>query len=49
MWNFMNTEWFVPEPDNWHIKANAPQEIKDEFAEYQKQEEEAKKKGIILN
>lgn len=29
--NFFTSEYFVPEPDNWHLKEDAPQELKDEF------------------
>ena len=28
---FFTSEYFVPEPDNWHLKENAPQEVKEEF------------------
>ena len=49
MWEFMKSKWFVPEVDNWHIKDDAPEDVKKEFAEYMKQEEEAKKKNVIIN
>ena len=29
--NFVNSEYFVPEQDNWHLKEGAPEEIKKEF------------------
>ena len=31
---FFESEWFVPEPDNWHLKPGAPKEIVDEFNEW---------------
>ena len=33
---FFTSEYFVPEPDNWHLKEDAPQELKDEFDEWMK-------------
>lgn len=35
---FFDSEWFVAEPDNWHLKEGAPEEIVKEFEEYMKQE-----------
>lgn len=31
---FMDSEWFVMETDNWHLKEGAPQEIVDEFNDF---------------
>ena len=31
---FVNSEWFVDEPDNWHLKPGAPPEIVKEFEEW---------------
>lgn len=46
---FMSSEWFVPEPDNWHLKPGAPKEIVDEFEAYMKEQREAEAEGIILD
>lgn len=27
-------EWVIPEVDNWHLKDNAPEWIKEEFKKY---------------
>ena len=35
--NFFTSEYFVPEPDNWHLKEDAPQELKDEFENWMKE------------
>ena len=43
---FVNSPYFVEEPDNWHLKEGAPEEIKKEFEDYMKQDREAKKMGI---
>lgn len=34
--DFFDSEWFVPEVDNWHLKPGAPPEIIEEFEEYMK-------------
>lgn len=34
--SFWNSPYFVPEPDNWHLKEDAPEELKKEFEEYMK-------------
>lgn len=47
--DFFNSPYFVPEPDNWHLKPGAPPEIVKEFEEYMKRDKEAKKKGLIID
>ncbi len=37
---FWNSPYFVPEPDNWHLTEDAPEELKKEFEEYMKEQEE---------
>ena len=32
--DFMDSEYFVPEFDNWHLKPDAPPEIVKEFEEW---------------
>lgn len=43
---FVDSPYFVPEEDNWHLKDGAPGDIKAEFeqfmSEYKKHEEEGK-------
>jgi hypothetical protein len=34
--DFMDSPYFVPEPDNWHLKPDAPEELKKKFEEYMK-------------
>lgn len=38
--SFWNSPYFVPEPDNWHLTDDAPEELQKEFAEYMKEQEE---------
>lgn len=35
--SFWDSPFFVPEPDNWHLTEDAPEELKKEFAEYMKE------------
>jgi hypothetical protein len=35
--NFINSPFFVPEPDNWHLKEGAPEEVKKEFEEFMRE------------
>lgn len=32
--DFFTSPYFVPEPDNWHLKDGAPEEVRKEFEEY---------------
>lgn len=34
---FFTSEWFVPEPDNWHLKEGAPKELQDQFDAWMKE------------
>ena len=34
---FFTSEYFVPEPDNWHLKEGAPPEVVEEFEAYMKE------------
>ena len=35
--DFFTSEYFVPEPDNWHLKEDAQQELKDQFEKWMKE------------
>lgn len=45
---WMKSEYFVPEIDNWHLREDAPEELKQEFEEYMQYEKELKERGIDL-
>ena len=47
--SFFDSEYFVPEVDNWHLKEGAPPEVVKEFEEYMELVRKAKEKGIIIN
>lgn len=46
---FVDSEYFVPEMFNWHLKEGAPENVVREFEEYKKRDEEAAKKGIVID
>lgn len=45
---FTNSPYFVPEPDNWHLKDGAPADVRKEFEEFMREQEEANKNGVYL-
>ena len=47
--DFFTSEWFVPEPDNWHLKEGAPPEIVEEFEAYMKSHGYQADKNIIVD
>lgn len=46
--NFIDSPYFVPEIDNWHLKEDAPEEVKKEFEEYMKYSNELEEKGVYI-
>lgn len=46
---FFTSEYFVPETDNWHLKEGAPQEIKDEFEKWMKEQDEMHRNGLYAD
>lgn len=47
--NFVTSEWFVCETDNWHLKPGAPEEIQEEFDQWMQARKEAEEKGINID
>ncbi len=47
--NFIKSPYFVPEPDNWHLKPGAPPEVQKEFDEYMAADKAAAEKNIIID
>lgn len=45
---FIDSPYFVDEPDNWHLKEGAPPEVVAEFEEFMRQEKEAEERGLEL-
>lgn len=47
---FYDSPYFVDEPGNWHLKSNAPEEVRKEFEAYMKaanwQASEAKEDAV---
>lgn len=46
--SFWDSPYFVPEPDNWHLTEDAPEELKKEFAEYMKESADGKHGQITV-
>ena len=46
--DFTNSTHFVPEDGNWHLKEDAPEDVKKEFEEYMKYSKECEEKGIFI-
>lgn len=47
--DFFTSEFFVPEPDNWHLKEGAPKEVQEEFDAWMKERKEAEENNIIID
>ena len=45
---FVDSPYFVPELDNWHLKEDAPDDVKKEFEEYMKYKKELEERGIDI-
>lgn len=35
-------KWVIAEPDNWHLKENAPEEVKREFEKLMEEEKQGR-------
>ena len=46
--NFITSPYFVPELNNWHLKSGAPEEVKREFDEWCKHQDETNENGVFL-
>lgn len=45
--DFVTSEYFVTEVDNWHLKEGAPEEVKKEFDEWM--ETHRQRDGLIID
>ena len=45
---FVDSPYFVPEEDNWHLKEGAPEEVVKEFQEYMKYSKEQEDNGVYI-
>lgn len=43
--SFLSSEYFVPEPNNWHLKEGAPQEAVDAFNDFMEKERKVREEG----
>lgn len=45
---FVDSPYFVPEEDNWHLEPDAPEDVQKEFEEYIEYEAKLEELGISL-
>ena len=45
---FVDSPYFVPEENNWHLLSGAPESVVKEFEEYMQYIKELKDRGILL-
>lgn len=45
---FVNSPYFVDEPDNWHLLEGAPEEVVKEFEEYMAYTKKMEDKGVYI-
>lgn len=45
---FTESPYFVPEEDNWHLKDDAPDDVKNEFEEYMRYSRELESAGVFI-
>lgn len=45
---FINSPCFVEEPDNWHLKPGAPEEVQKEFDEFMEKYNSKAEEGVLM-
>ena len=45
---FIDSPYFVPEEDNWHLKPGAPEEVQKEFDEFMSYYKKMEDKGVFV-
>ena len=45
--DFINSPYFVPEQDNWHLLPGVPDAVKKEFEEFMEMQSECHERGIF--
>jgi len=45
---FVDSPYFVDEDENWHLRDDAPEDVKREFEEYMQYSNECEEKGIYI-
>ena len=45
---FIDSPYFVGEPDNWHLKPGAPKEVQEEFDEFMKEYRQKDEEGVRI-
>ena len=45
---FIDSPYFVEEPDNWYLKPGAPEEVQKEFDEFMDKYNSKAKEGVLV-
>ena len=45
---FIDSSYFVEEPDNWHLKPGAPEEVQREFDEFMEKYNSKAEEGVLI-
>lgn len=45
---FMNSPFFVEEPDNWHLLPGAPEDVQHEFDEFMAEQQRHNEEGVFV-
>jgi hypothetical protein len=45
---FIDSPYFVPEQDNWHLLPGAPESVQQEFDEFIEKQREAEEEGVFV-
>lgn len=45
---FIYSPYFVGEPDNWHLKPGAPEEVQKEFDEFMEKYNSKAEEGVLM-
>ena len=45
---FIDSPYFVEEPDNWHLKPGAPEEVQKEFYEFMEKYNSKAEEGVLV-
>lgn len=45
---FISSPFFVDEPENWHLKPGAPEDMQKEFNEFMKEYDDKSEEGVLM-
>ena len=45
---FIDSPYFIPDDENWHLKENAPPEVVEEFEQFMEEYDRQKQEGRLI-